>query len=157
MSTKRRTKRRGGRRHLTPEAITAWQACDFGALHVALNLHPWNHSPLPEEVICLGVSQNSPPDYLDAHQKADWRQAQALQRELLKAVGWPDCRHAYRENLAEALRCQRYCKSLVDHPEFGGQGTNCDPASRRRRLKEAEGAVDYRRRLLVELDEKAAS
>jgi hypothetical protein len=76
-----------------------------------------------------------------------------MQRELLKAVGWPDCRQAYRDNLAEALQWQRYCKSLVDHPELGPAkgSTGADPVSRRRALEEAEANVEYRRRLLVNL------
>jgi hypothetical protein len=155
MTTKRRTIRRGGRGRITPEVIAAWGAGDYGALHLALHLHPWCHSPLPKEIICLGVDQNSPPHFLDVQQREDWRQAAALQAELLKIAGWPDCRQAYRKNLADALKWQRYCKELVQFPERGGQGTGCDPASRRRDLEKAETEVAYRRRLLEELDEAA--
>jgi hypothetical protein len=42
-----------------------------------------------------------------------------------------------------------------DFSERGGQGTGCDPASRRRDLEKAETEVAYRRRLLEELDEAA--
>jgi hypothetical protein len=108
MTTKRRTIRRGGRGRITPEVIAAWRAGDYGALHLALHLHPWCHSPLPKEIICLGVDQNSPPHFLDVQQREDWRQAAALQAELLKIAGWPDCRQAYRKNLADALKWQRY-------------------------------------------------
>lgn len=108
---------------------------------MALHLHPWNHSPLPVEVISLGVDANDPPDFLDALQREDWHNAAALQRELLKVAGWPDCRQAYRDNLAEAR-------------SVAGIGTGCDPASRRRKLEEAKRKVAYRKRLLAELDEK---
>jgi hypothetical protein len=43
--------RRRAKPGLTPEAIAAWQACDYNALHCALNLYPHEQSPLPEEVI----------------------------------------------------------------------------------------------------------
>jgi hypothetical protein len=153
MTTKRRTLRRGGRGCITPEAVAAWQACDYLALHSAFSLTPWQHSPLPVEVICLGVSQDSPPDFLDAPQREDWRKAQALQRQLLEAAGWPDCRHVYRENLAEALQWQRYCEEEMDHCSH--QGTGSDLASRRRKLREAKDDVAYRKRLLAELEDKA--
>jgi hypothetical protein len=113
--------------YLTAEVIVAWHACDFGELHMALNLAPWNYSPLPVEVTALGVTQGLPPDHLLAHQVADWRDAQALQRELLEVAGWPDCRGVYEENLRKAEAWAGYCKLLVDHPERGGTGTGSDP------------------------------
>jgi hypothetical protein len=153
MTTKRRTLYRGGRSRISPEVIASWQAADCSALHAALDLTPWNHSPLPTEVISLGVHQGDPPDYLDARQRQDWRKAQAMQRQLLKVAGWPDCRQSYRDNLAEALHWQRYCQQLIKHPELGGRGTNCDPKSRRQALEEAEADVAYRRGLLADLGE----
>ena len=153
MSTNRTPTRPPTKRRITPEAAAAWQACDYLGLHSALHLHPWNHSPLPVEVISLGVDQGEPPDYLDAHQCADWRAAQVLQRELLKVAGWPDCRAAYEANLKEALEWAAYCKEEVDHCSH--QGTGSDLASRRRKLEEAKTSVDYRKRLLAELEDKA--
>ena len=115
-----------GHRHkarITDEVVKAWHDCDFLALHAALNLTPWHHSPLPSEIDGLGVSPGPAPGYMDLFQVQDWKQAQALQRRLLLACGWPkNCRQIYRDNLAEALQWQRYCKSLVEHPEFGGVG-----------------------------------
>jgi hypothetical protein len=66
---------------------------------------------------------------------------------------WPDCRHVYRENLAEALQWQRYCEEEMDHCSH--QGTGSDLASRRRKLREAKDDVAYRKRLLAELEDKA--
>jgi hypothetical protein len=155
MTTKRRTLYRGGRSRISPEVIASWQAADYSALHAALDLTPWNFSPLPTEVISLGVHQGDPPDYLDAHQRQDWRKAQAMQRQLLKVAGWPDCRQTYRDNLAEALQWQRYCKLLIDHPERGPApgSTGADPVSRRQAVEEAEADVAYRRGLLADLGE----
>jgi hypothetical protein len=103
----------------------------------------------------LGVNQGSPPECMDQFQRKDWRNAQALQRELLKVAGWPDCRAAYQENLREAEEWEEYCQELVDHPDRGQSGTGSDPASRRRKLGETKAAVADRRRLLAELDETA--
>ena len=159
MATNRtRIRRPGKKARITDEVIRAWKACDEDALRVALNLTPWNHSPLPEEITSLGVSQGEPPDWLvDVHHRADWFKAQKLQRELLNVAGWPNCRQVYRDNLAEASRWQRDCKSLVDNPEYGGQGTRCDPISRQEDLEEAKARVAYRRALLDGLDKKVAS
>ena len=57
-------------------------------------------------------------------------------------------------NLREAEEWQKDCARLVRHPELGGQGTGCDPQSRRRDLKEARDEVAYRKKLLVELAAK---
>jgi hypothetical protein len=86
---------------------------------------------------------------------ANLSRTQALQRELLKVAGWPDCRAAYQENLREAEEWEEYCQELVDHPDRGHSGTGSDPASRRRKLGETKAAVADRRRLLAELDETA--
>jgi hypothetical protein len=152
MSTNRTRIRRCTKRRITPEAIAAWQACDFHALHCALGLRVWEASPLPTEITSLGVDA----DYVLPPNASPWEQtrvqAAKLQRELLKAAGWPDCREAYEENLREAKHWAAYCADLLEHPERGGLGTGCDPASRRRALREARRKVAYRRRLLVELD-----
>lgn len=141
-------------RHLTPDVIAAWKAADFTALHSALGLSPWNVSPLPGEIIELGVDQGEPREWMGSAQQRDWRNAQALQRELLEVAGWPDCRKAYEENLREAEDWLAYCQELVDDPTHGGTGTGSDPESRRRKLEDAEAKLAYRRELLDGLDEK---
>lgn len=154
MPSKRTPRGHQPKARITPEVIASWQACDSCALHSALRLHPWNSSPLPREVTCLGVDQGAPPAYLDAFKRRDWRQAQALQRELLKVAGWPtDCRVAYEENLREAEEWAAYCQELIDHPERGPApgSTGADPVSRRQALEEAEADVAYRKKLLADL------
>ena len=147
MPTARRPRRRTPRRRISPEAIAAFQAADYSALHLALSLPPWARSPLPREITSFGVSDDD-----------DLRDDQAikLQRELLAAVGWPDCRDAYQQRLADAEKTVAYYTELVRHPDRGGIGTNSDPASRRRALQEAEADVAYRRQLLEDLDEGKA-
>ena len=71
---------------ITPEAAEAFAAGDYKRLHRALGLKPWEASPLPIDVTALGVDQGEPPPWETLH-AASWRQAQALQRELLKIVG----------------------------------------------------------------------
>ena len=151
MPTKRTPLRRDIRRRITPEAVAAWMAADYHALHAAFGLRPWQSSPLPSCITALGVSEGDPPSYLDEHRRADWLTAQELQRELLAAAGWPDCRVAYEENLAEAESWAAYCRELVDYPNRGSQGTGCDPASRQLQLDKALAAVKYRRKLLRDL------
>src|SRR5689334_2775915 len=99
---RRRAKEREHR--ITPEVIAAWEAADFSALHAALDLKPWEASPLPREITALGVSQS---DVADPTRWADlWNesitQAVELQRQLLKLAGWPDCREEYEKNLRDA-------------------------------------------------------
>lgn len=139
-------------KHITDEVVSAFKAGDYLALHRALGLAPHQCSPLPDTITALGVSQDPPPDWMtDERERSDWRNAQMLQAQLLRLVGWPKCRAAYRHNLAEALVWWRYCRSLVEHPEYGGHGTGSDLASRRRSLKKAEADVTYRRKLLAGL------
>jgi hypothetical protein len=77
-------KRRAGktRQRITPEAVEAFRAGDFAALHLALGLAPWEASPLPASVTPLGV------DSADRHSWGEetWRQAVALQARLQEAV-----------------------------------------------------------------------
>jgi hypothetical protein len=80
MPTKRRVDKL--RRHrISPEAVAAFEAGDYCALHKALGLRPWQASPLPLEVTSLGVDQGPPPDGPTAF-AASWPVAQALQCEL---------------------------------------------------------------------------
>ena len=152
MPTNRRPLRRARKPRLSPEVIAAWQACDRRALHCALQLDPWEPSPLPSEITARGVSEDLPPN---PNSGRCWDKAYpkvlALQRELLAVAGWPDCRAAYEHNLAEAVEWREYCAELVRDPDAGPRGS--DPAERRQRLKEAREEVAYRKRLLAELKE----
>jgi hypothetical protein len=68
---------------ITPEAIEAFEAGDYHALHQALGLKPWEHSPLPLAVTALGVRPGEPPSWDNS--TMSWRQAQELQRALVDA------------------------------------------------------------------------
>ncbi|ODS02076.1 hypothetical protein AUC71_02390 [Methyloceanibacter marginalis] len=74
---------------ITPDAIEAYRAHDYHALHDALGLKPWEPSPLPLHVTPLGCDQEPYPFDLrlkgSLHNES-WEQAQELQRELEKAV-----------------------------------------------------------------------
>jgi len=159
MPTNRTPVNRRRIRQLSPEVIAAWTACDFHALHRALGLGPADSSPLPYEVTALGVGDDDDLPLEPNHPRSNgpWarslKTAVTLQRQLLRIAGWPDCRKAYEENLAEAQKWADYCRDLVEHPEHGGIGTGCDPVSRRRSLQEAEEQVAWRKQLLEELDE----
>jgi hypothetical protein len=140
---------------LTPEAIAAWMACDWSALHAALGLNIWERSPLPREISGMGCSENDLP--ADAERRDEiWvkslLQSIDLQRKLLTVAGWPDCRDAYEENLRKAEQELRDCRELVKHPERDFVGS--DNASRREYLAEAEAEVAYRKQLLAGLKAK---
>jgi hypothetical protein len=154
MPTNRRPLRRSLRRRISPEAVASWMACDYRALHRALGLHPGEASPLPDCITGLGVSEEKAAAVSRNTSRCfekSYAQAIALQRELLAIAGWPDCRHAYEENLADAERGAAYCREMVEHPEFGHRGTGSDPASRRAALERAREEVAYRRGLLEKL------
>jgi hypothetical protein len=71
---------------ITQEAVEAFKAGDFHALHRALGLKPWEPSPLPLRTEILGVDQStSHPLY----NELTWPKIQEIQRELLAAVGRP--------------------------------------------------------------------
>ncbi len=138
---------------MTPEIIEAWKRADYNALHLLLRLQPWDSSPLPKEITPLGVCEDDFPVDSDV-QDWDRRSQEAaikLQRRLLEIAGWPDCRHEYEKNLKDAEEWADYCRELVRHPDRGGQGTRCDPKSRREDLEEAVAKVAYRRELLAGL------
>lgn len=80
MPVKRRTPK--GRAHrITADAIAAFEAGDYHALHRALGLRPWQESPLPASVTALGVDPDHRPEWAtDA-----WPIAAELQRELIAA------------------------------------------------------------------------
>jgi hypothetical protein len=156
MGTKRRPLRRDRKTRLTPEAIAAWQACDARALACALGLDFFGEpSPLPAEIGASGVSEDMPPQpNSDRCWDAAYPKILALQRELLAAAGWPNCREAYEKNLCEAEEWRDYCAMLVKNPDEGHRGTGSDPESRRERLKEAKEEVAYRKKLLAGIDAK---
>jgi hypothetical protein len=136
MPTNRKKLNRSKDGAITPEVIASWHAADYTALHSALGLKVFQESPLPPEL--HGIH----PDKVPQHK---WdKQSLRLQRQLMRLCGWPnDCRHVFEEDPADAISWREYCLKLVRHPEYGGQGTGCDPASRRRSLDEAEEKVAY--------------
>jgi hypothetical protein len=75
----RKAKIRRAKHHITSKAIAAFQAGDFGALHRALALKPWESSPLwvqPGDEQPEGNSMGS----------LTWPKAMALRLELEAAV-----------------------------------------------------------------------
>lgn len=145
MPTNRRKIERSKGGTITPEVIASWHAADYSALHSALDLKPWQKSPLPPEL--HGIDERKAPNN-------KWgRQSLRLQKKLLKLCGWPnDRRHVYEQDLKDAERYRDYRLELVRHPDRGAKGTNCDPAGRRRELEKAQAQVDYQRQLLAELE-----
>jgi hypothetical protein len=109
---------------------------------------------LPREITALGISEDYLSD-VDANEARahGWPKALALQKQLLKLAGWPNCRQAYEENLREAEEDAAHCRDRVEHPPSGEYGTGTDPESRRERMLEAEDEVAYRKQLLAELGE----
>ena len=82
-------RRAKGRVHrIAPEAIEAFRAGDYLALHAALDLRPWEVSPLPLEVEGLGCDQGPLPSWAKpGHAVFDtWEQAQELQQLLQEAA-----------------------------------------------------------------------
>src|SRR5262245_17999477 len=83
MPTKRTKLSRPTRSRITPRAVAAWKAADFGALHSALGLKPWECSPLPREITALGVSRD---EAVNPNSVYGWEhskpQAIELQRQL---------------------------------------------------------------------------
>jgi hypothetical protein len=65
--------------------VEAFTSGDYIALHAALNLRPWETSPLPIEVTMLGVSWGPYP--FGDEGIHGWSQAQDLRRELEARVG----------------------------------------------------------------------
>jgi hypothetical protein len=92
-SKRQRVGRNIGAHRITPAAVAAFLAGDYRALHHELNLRPWQTSPLPLEVSPLGCDDGEPFNDGEQH-RADWENAQQLQRELIAAVratgrNWP--------------------------------------------------------------------
>src|SRR6516164_5847274 len=114
------------RRHITPEAVDAWMRADYMTLHIVLDLHPWETSPLPIEITPLGVSEDL-IDSDDSRYQGDLK-ALKLQRELLTIAGWPDCRKIYEEELRDAEQRVTYCRKRVENFPGGEYGTGTSPA-----------------------------
>lgn len=135
---------------ITTEVIEAWRSCNFDTLHKALDLRPWERSPLPREVSSLGCSEGEESDSGPSHES--WHQAIELQRELIKIAGWPDCRAAFEENLRDAQSRVAYAQELVDHPERGGLGADDEKGRRKEGLAQAKANLQWREDLLAGLD-----
>ena len=86
MPVKRRNSKTRQHR-ITDEAVEAFQAGDYIALHRALGLPPWHPSPLPESVHDLGVDPDNPPPGDGTSWGEFWPAAVELQRELQAAAG----------------------------------------------------------------------
>lgn len=86
MPTKRTPIHRNRKARITPEVLAAYKHGDVLTLHRLLGLKPCEASPLPYKLSALGVDQDTPPEWLDSHGLADWRQAQDLQLEIEKAL-----------------------------------------------------------------------
>jgi hypothetical protein len=71
---------------------------------------------------------------------------------LIEAAGMPDCRKAFAEELASAESWVAYLKKVIKDPSLGGQGTRCDPASRREDYADAQAIVGYIRQAIAKLD-----
>jgi hypothetical protein len=138
------------RRHITPEAIDAWMRADYMALHIVLDLHPWETSPLPIEITPLGVSEDLIDS--DGSRYQEDLKALKLQREFLTIAGWPDCRKINEEELRDAEQRVTYCRQRVENFPGGEFGTGTSPAERQEALDDALAEVKHRRELLAGLD-----
>src|SRR4051794_15242719 len=79
------TGRHAARAHcITPEAVAAYLARDYLRLHRALELWPWEISPLPLADSGLGCDPDHPPASLPWDDS--WKQAVELQRALGEAA-----------------------------------------------------------------------
>ena len=74
------------RHRITPDAIEAFIAGDYMALHRALGLAPWEMSPLPAASNALGADPDDPPPGDGTGWYDSWPLAMELQRALQKAV-----------------------------------------------------------------------
>ena len=71
---------------ITAQAVEAFRAGDFMALHNALDLAPYEPSPLPQSVEALGVDPDNPPREDGTAWASAWPKVVALQRELQAAA-----------------------------------------------------------------------
>jgi len=61
MPTKRKRTVRTMQSRISPAAVEAYRAGDFHSLHRALDLAPYEPSPLPQSVEPLGIDPDQPP------------------------------------------------------------------------------------------------
>ena len=85
---KRRPLKRKRLTQLTEEAIAAFREGDHRALGLALNLAPWEISPLDAHRRCE-------PDLTTCRQEhhiylSTWRKAMAIRMQLMDALGWTE-------------------------------------------------------------------
>jgi hypothetical protein len=146
MPTTRKPVNRRRTRQLSPEAIAAWCACDYRALHCALGLKPMEASPLPYEISILGVD-DSDFDQMRASVRGDgpWsrslKRAVRLRRQLIKVAGYPsEARRVLEENLAEAIRNFDIARNDIGNP------------TRQARLEDCEAWIAFYKEHLNELD-----
>jgi len=90
MPAKRRTPKARAHR-VTAEAVEAFAAGDYMRLHDALDLRPWEASPLPLSVTPLGCDPDNPPPAVRVQADptgwdGSWAKAVQLQAELMAAV-----------------------------------------------------------------------
>ena len=85
MPTMRRRTIRSTKGRITAEAVEAFEAGDYHALHRALGLGPWEPSPLPQSVEPLGVDPDNPPPRDGTCWAEAWSKVVELQRELQAA------------------------------------------------------------------------
>ena len=79
MPTNRRRRTRSTKQRITPEAIAAYKADDYGRLHDALGLKPWEFSP-------LWARGENPPEGEGEHRAKLWLDAKAWRDELERAI-----------------------------------------------------------------------
>jgi hypothetical protein len=135
----------------SPAAFSSFRsATAFGHDVAAASHATYCRSPLPLEITALGVSETAAPNP-ESNRLNDlsYPKALALQRALIAAAGWPDCRAVYEQNLREAEEMRDYLQELVTYPKRGPFGEPL--AQRKLDLKEAQAEVVYRRRLLKQL------
>jgi hypothetical protein len=90
MPTTRRRRSRGlSPDAIGPEAIAAWKAGDFRALHSLLGLLPCEPSPLPPHLSAYGASPSGPPPGCRPFFRAAYPRVLRLQKELYRVAGAP--------------------------------------------------------------------
>jgi hypothetical protein len=106
---------------------------------------------LPRSVTALGVSEGDELLPIECAFDKTIPAALDLQSRLIKAVGWPNCRKAYEENLRKAEDYRDYV-AIGQTFEQGSQGTGDDLVTRRQELVEAEERVRYYEDAIANLD-----
>jgi len=155
MATNRKPRVRQHRKQLNQAAIAAWKACDYSALHRALNLAPWERSPLPLHICGLGVDERERPDLEDTPFDKSFDKALNLQRELIAAVGMPDrtaMRRELEKDLAKEVEYVRYLKDEIANPSGMSWGGSY---SYEEQLVDSQDKIVWLKELLGDLEEAA--